>query len=128
MEYGTFDWEGPDGRRKRVRIYYPDVRTFSYDLPPINDPMMIQQLLAPDLQWRLLYFHSFVRPTNSTEELCSLDVSRANLPPNHVPIVDKPEAFKQLEKEISATEWRMMSISYISRSCQWVFFENLPTR
>ena len=45
IEYGTFDWTGPDGRKKRVRIYYPNIRVFSYDLPLIKDPMMIQQLL-----------------------------------------------------------------------------------
>lgn len=111
-----------------MRIYYPNIRVFSYDLPLIKDPMMIQQLLAPDIQWRLLYFHSFARPTRSNAELFNLDVSQETLPPNHVPIVEKPEAFIQLVKEIAVTEWRQMSISYISRSCQWIFFENLPTR
>ena len=129
MEYGTYVWRDVNGREREARIYFPNIDVFKGSLPDIADPLIIQQLISPTLQWQMLMFNLLETREKTVEEILRLDVSMHDLDPDHnYPPTSKPENFKADEREFTWSRFKLMSRDYMNASLKFLFLHNEPTR
>ena len=118
-----------DGNVKTVKIYCPNADIFSWDLPEFKDPLAVQQILSPSLQWQMLVYFNEVAKHLSKSEVLELDCSQGSLDPKMQQATEKPEDFKTLEYNYRGKRnWKLFCRDYMNESVVYIFFKNEPTR
>ena len=99
------------------------------ELPAFEDPLSVQRILAPSLQWQMLFFYNEIVPYMTHAELLTHDFSTDNLPELHSRTTVKPDRFKSLEWDYRGKRnWKLVCRDFMNEAVEHIFFRNVPTR
>ena len=113
---------------REVRIYYPNIALFDGDLPNITDPLMVQQVLSPTVQWQMLHWYHVLSKVENEEDFLTMDLNNSDLPHYNSIISPKPRDFENAEADYAISEWRMFSRDYMNKSAYYFLLKNPATR
>ena len=101
---------------------------FSGSLPDITDPLMVQQVLSPTVQWQMLHWYHVLSKVKNEEEFLTMDLNESDLPHYNSILCAKPVDFKEAERDYAISEWRMFSRDYMNESSYYFLLKNPATR
>ena len=112
-----------------MKIYCPNAHIFSWDLPEFKDPLSVQQILSPSLQWQMLIYFNEVSKHMSQAELLDVDCSMGSINTRLQNRTEKPAALESLEYNYRGKRnWKLFCRDYMNESVVHIFFKNYPTR